>query len=122
MPFGSPKQFVLCGQKDLCSAPLGAGQVQRIEVAEPERFQLLATRDVRLFNLNPARDICEHLPDPAQPIGVGHPPDLELQYTTPEPLYPPARDALQDQQHRFCFQANPGLPLVVERPVKDSPT
>lgn len=53
MSFGSPKQFVVGAQEDVCPTPLGASQVQRIEVAESERFQLLAPRDVRLLDLHP---------------------------------------------------------------------
>lgn len=106
MPLGSPKQFVVGGQKDLRSTPFGASQVQRIEVAEPERLQLLAARDVRFLHLHPARHLREHLPGPTESLRVGHPPDLELQYTASEPSYPTARNPLQDQQDRFSLEGD----------------
>lgn len=78
MPFGSPKETVVGSQEDFRSTTLGAGQVQRIEVPEPQRLQLCAAHNIGFLYLHPAGDIRKHLPDAAEPFLIEHPPDLEL--------------------------------------------
>lgn len=78
MADGTSEQSIVCGQEDLRTTSLGTGEMQRVEVGEPERFQLLRARHVLVLDGNPAGNGRQYCADAAEPLRVGDLPDFVI--------------------------------------------
>jgi hypothetical protein len=118
VPPAAAQEVIVRREEDLSAAPFGAGQVKRVEGAEPEGLQRLGAGRILAVRRDHRVGVRKYFGRVAPPVRVRIATDFDCQHGAAHPICPAFTDQPENALNSFRLIADTRLALVVGEPAQ----